>query len=323
MEFQNKMFTWKNEGAEPSEELKQNGFQGGYKPPATVFNNFWAKTSKAITELQEKLRAEETARTNADTKKANVDLSNVSNDALRDKLENVGGTGTPLVNVTSADGVAYTATVNGIKSLYSGLAVRIIPDKTSTSTTPTLNINNLGAIRIALLTDINNASVVTPSLPAWISANKPLEVVYNGQYWIVEYRRTSANALYGTVGIANGGTGATTAEQALSNLGAAKKDHTHKKYVSVSLTASGWVESPTGGQWAKMWTQAVTNEKFEANALLSIDPVSDTNMFHLVDNSITLAATNNNDGTVTFKAYGAKPTINLTLNLIMEKVVQA
>lgn len=55
MEFNNKMFDWQNEGTEPSSSLKQNGFTGGYKPPASVFNHFWSKVTKAITELQTKL----------------------------------------------------------------------------------------------------------------------------------------------------------------------------------------------------------------------------------------------------------------------------
>lgn len=31
---------WENEGVEPSTTLKKTGFQGGYKPPASVFNYF-------------------------------------------------------------------------------------------------------------------------------------------------------------------------------------------------------------------------------------------------------------------------------------------
>ena len=32
---------WENEGVEPSTTLKKTGFQGGYKPPASVFNYFF------------------------------------------------------------------------------------------------------------------------------------------------------------------------------------------------------------------------------------------------------------------------------------------
>lgn len=50
--YSNNMPEWQNEGVEPSNDLKEKGFQGGYKPPASVFNWFWSLVSKAITELQ-------------------------------------------------------------------------------------------------------------------------------------------------------------------------------------------------------------------------------------------------------------------------------
>lgn len=43
---------WKNKGTEPSAELKNSGFAGGYKPPASIFNWFWGKVMDAIKELQ-------------------------------------------------------------------------------------------------------------------------------------------------------------------------------------------------------------------------------------------------------------------------------
>lgn len=54
MSFKNIIPEWKNQGSEPSESLKTNGFQVGYKPPNGIFNWFWSKVSKAITELQTK-----------------------------------------------------------------------------------------------------------------------------------------------------------------------------------------------------------------------------------------------------------------------------
>lgn len=48
---------WSNQGTTPSDELASNGFEGGMKPPAGVFNWFWCKTIKAIKELQSKLSA--------------------------------------------------------------------------------------------------------------------------------------------------------------------------------------------------------------------------------------------------------------------------
>ena len=55
MEFTNIMSNWQNEGVAPSADLQANGFQPGQRPPASVFNWQWHRTSAAITELQEKL----------------------------------------------------------------------------------------------------------------------------------------------------------------------------------------------------------------------------------------------------------------------------
>lgn len=43
---------WDNQGAEPSENLKTNGYQPGYKPPAQVFNYLQNNTSNCLNELQ-------------------------------------------------------------------------------------------------------------------------------------------------------------------------------------------------------------------------------------------------------------------------------
>ncbi len=61
MDFENQMPEWKNTGAEPSDELKTNGFQAGYKPPANIFNYFFSLLPKAIKELQTKLSGHDTA----------------------------------------------------------------------------------------------------------------------------------------------------------------------------------------------------------------------------------------------------------------------
>lgn len=57
MDFNFKLFNWKNEGAEPSDSLKTDGFKQGYKPAAGIFNRFWYLVTNAITELQTKFGA--------------------------------------------------------------------------------------------------------------------------------------------------------------------------------------------------------------------------------------------------------------------------
>ena len=52
--------------------------------------------------------------------------------------------GVDIVTATG-DGAAYTAAIPGVTELKKGLVVTIIPDKTSSETIPTLNVNGLGA----------------------------------------------------------------------------------------------------------------------------------------------------------------------------------
>lgn len=124
--------------------------------------------------------------------------------------------GTPIVDAASDDGVAYTATVDGVTELYDGMTLRIIPQKVSASTTPTLNVNGLGAVRIGILSTVNNAAVVPATIATWLSALRPVEVTFHqmrstvsgevtNQYWIVDWRRPSATTLYGQVPVQSGG----------------------------------------------------------------------------------------------------------------------
>ena len=123
IEFTNKPNKWTNEGTAPSEDLKTNGFQAGYKPPAAVFNNQWHTTGECIEELQTKVSAENTARITHENSKSNphsvtktqVGLGNVDNTsdtnkpistatqtALNNKVDKVNGKGLSTNDFTSA-----------------------------------------------------------------------------------------------------------------------------------------------------------------------------------------------------------------------------
>lgn len=45
---------WKNAGIEPQAQLKADGFQAGYKPPAAYFNWFFHGVFECLKELQGK-----------------------------------------------------------------------------------------------------------------------------------------------------------------------------------------------------------------------------------------------------------------------------
>ena len=57
LSFDNTPDQWNNSGSAPSADLTQNGFQAGYKPPASVFNRLWSKVYNCITEIHTKLSA--------------------------------------------------------------------------------------------------------------------------------------------------------------------------------------------------------------------------------------------------------------------------
>lgn len=176
---------WKNKGTEPSENLKENGFVGGYHPPANVFNWFWASVIEAITELQN----------NAE---ANV-------------------FGVPIINVTSTDGVTYTGTIQGLETLVIGKPIVIIPNTTSTTPSVKLNLNNLGEkyIRESLY---GSQSSSTPDIASWIAKNVPLMIMYDGTSFRTIYKRATPSGLYGNVPIIKGGTGANNVLTARENM---------------------------------------------------------------------------------------------------------
>lgn len=53
MEFKYKPPAWRSPGVEPQENLKNDGFQAGYKPPAAYFNWFFHGVFRCLEELQE------------------------------------------------------------------------------------------------------------------------------------------------------------------------------------------------------------------------------------------------------------------------------
>lgn len=121
-----------------------------------------------------------------------------------------GGSVSPVVT-TSGSGSAYTATLDGVTSLYAGLMITIIPHSSSTSTSPTLNLNSLGAKTIKRRYSYTNSSTASGQLSSWLSINKPQVLQYDGTYWIaVGANKPYGPDMYGTVGVSNGGTGKTS-----------------------------------------------------------------------------------------------------------------
>ena len=121
MNFNNIFPEWKNSGTEPSAELKTSGFKAGYKPPAAIFNWFWSKVCKAITEIQTNLSNVDNTSdldkpvSTATTSAISTAVTNLKNTFVTDKGGFQGGVG-----ATASNGAAIG---NGASSGATGGAV--------------------------------------------------------------------------------------------------------------------------------------------------------------------------------------------------------
>lgn len=101
--------------------------------------------------------------------------------------------------VTSGSGSAYTATVSGL-SLVAGDSFVMVPHTASTTTAPTLNVNGLGAKNIRMRLSSNTSSTIQLIRSDFLVANKPVRVVYDGTYWVLDdFVQPDASCLYGTL----------------------------------------------------------------------------------------------------------------------------
>lgn len=202
IEFENKSPGFTAEGAEPPESLKAEGFKQGYKPPAAYFTWFWTLVSRCITEIQSIL-----------ARAAKDDLTNVSDDTIRDKVASAGAGSVPIADAISTDGVAYSVTVDGVTELKNGLLLTIIPNMNSTSKSVTIDINGLGAKMLRIPLSFNTAAMTQARLENFFVEGRPVMIQYDANYaaggmWkTVDKQRTSAQDLYGTVPVESGGTG--------------------------------------------------------------------------------------------------------------------
>lgn len=148
-----------------------------------------------------------------------VQLFKVSRSLDKSASDNV------VVDAVSDDGVSYSASVENLEELYSGFEITVIPNITSTTTAPTLNLNGLGAKPILLSLSIDNSILVQPVEKGYYVAERPLKLMFDskhlttGAWRVANKQRTSAEDIYGTIPVEKGGTGATTVEAARNALG--------------------------------------------------------------------------------------------------------
>lgn len=100
---------------------------------------------------------------------------------------------------TSGNGSAYTATVSGF-SLGTGKSIVMIPNVTSTTTTPTLNVSGTGAKNIRMRLSSSTSSTIPLIRSNFLTQYKPVKVTYDGTYWVIDdFIQPDANNLYGTL----------------------------------------------------------------------------------------------------------------------------
>lgn len=161
--------------------------------------------------------------------------------------------GERIANAHSEDGKVYTVNFPGIAKLYTGLEITIIPDITSTTTLPSLNVNGVGDVYIKRRITSNTKTTVQSEGEEFLQKDQPIRVIYNGSVWVADMARANANDIYGTVPIENGGTGADNAEEACENLGAIPISQKGHWGGVASLDEAGRVLAEQLGAYVSSW----------------------------------------------------------------------
>ena len=100
---------------------------------------------------------------------------------------------------TNGDGSAYTAFISDF-SLGTGASIVMIPNVTSTTTTPTLNVSSTGAKSIRMRLSSNTSSTIPLIRADFLTQYKPVKLTYDGLYWVIDdFIQPDANNLYGTL----------------------------------------------------------------------------------------------------------------------------
>lgn len=227
---------------------------------------------------------------------ADITAINPNWDKIDEELHNLNS---KVVTATSTDGVSYSATVPGVTELYTGLEITIIPNMTSASKTVTLDVNVLGAKNIRLPLSFNTTAVTTPTLENWLSANKPIKLMYDGTQWKSYIQRTSANTLYGSVPIENGGTGADNRDAARTNLGISS--------VRVDQTISSWSK-----------TMTFTNSAITETCVIELIPGSGITLTQLKAlQKAQIVGSTQKAGELTYQCLGTVPSIAVPVTFII------
>nr|DAF55391.1 MAG TPA: hypothetical protein [virus sp. ctoC338] len=212
----------------------------------------------------------------------------------------------------STDGVAYTATVSGIDSLTVGASFIMVPNKTSASQEPTLNVNGLGAKKIRRR--LNNLVTVTSKgySNTWISANKPFSLIYDGTYWIVEGMEQPVGAdMYGTVPMATADANGNNIADTYATI--AMLQSMLPKVTTINLVA-GW-----GGN-SSPYYQDVTLSCCTETSVVDLQPTP-AQLASWQDEGLAFT-TQSGNGIVRVYVAGGKPSGAISIQVKVQEVVE-
>lgn len=211
---------------------------------------------------------------------------------------------------SSSDGVAYTSTVPGISELSAGASFIMIPDKTSASKEPTLDVNGLGAKTIR-----RRLSAITTSLQSgysntWISVNKPFQVVYDGNAWVVEGMAKPVGAdVYGAVPQATADASGNVITDTYATI--AMLQSMLPKVTTITL-ASGW------GGTASPYYQDVALSCATETSVVDLQPTP-TRLATWQDEGWAFT-TQSGNGTVRVYVAGGKPSSSINIQVKVQEV---
>lgn len=211
---------------------------------------------------------------------------------------------------SSSDGVAYTSTVPGISELSAGASFIMIPDKTSASKEPTLDVNGLGEKKIR-----RRLSAITTSLQSgysntWISANKPFQVVYDGTAWVVEGMAKPVGAdVYGAVPQATADASGNVITDTYATI--AMLQSMLPKVTTITL-ASGWNGT------ASPYYQDVTLSCATETSVVDLQPTP-TQLASWQDEGWAFT-TQSGNGTVRVYVAGGKPSASINIQVKVQEV---
>ena len=320
MEFTNIMSNWQNEGVAPSADLQANGFQPGQRPPASVFNWQWHRTSAAITELQEKLTGvasnaevnqnafsnvkvgdttiEADSKTDTLTFEAGENIT-LTPDAENDKVT-ISATDTVYTHPTyspKSEGL-YKVTVDETGHVSNTTAVTKsditalgIPSQDTKYELPVASSSTLGGVKAVTKTDNMTSSVGIDS---------------NGQLWSEAGGGGGGTALVDDAGVLSWGDTESAVDTSIFSSYALKSTK-----VDTTLSASAWSSSSP-------YTLPFSNSNITTTNVIEMipSPSITSDQLKALQKANIIGGTQSS-GSIVLKAMGTKPTINIPVTMII------